>query len=621
MLMSETFFSVNDLVRRRLQTGLVVVGLALCVASTLFLLLSADRIGFHVLSMNENVLTPGFSRVFSNFIIFVGFLIFVVGAVIVAFMVFVMMAQRVRDIGLMKASGCPNDLVFGYFMNELVIVSFFSCLLGVAFGLVMDYASNRLLASSSLQPQSNVVNFWLALLLFTIYFLLSLTIGTKPILDAAKIEPSRAVSPTYFYGLSKESDFRGSTRAGFTFKIAVRSLFRRKSVTFRVILCLTVIFFLATVTIAGGIIADQTTRNWVERAVGKDPIMAGHRDICGRYQLLLSKFYQVNSIPDFNYTDAEYLISKDMLDQVSQIPHVTVDQRLIMEANIREVEGYTFDPKLGTKPIGDHREGKSLIVGVEPQKTFSNWIVDGELLRNEESREAMIGDSLAQKMFSSPLLQNLSCSGRVLKVVGVCLDPINNGNVTYIPLKTLQSITGINAPNLLLIRIDPSANRMQVLNTIRSEVDSLGSDFELKELNQELGRAVGFLGYIWSMIMFLPASVLVAATLCLIGYVVLSVDEQRQEFGILRAVGAKPKTIIRIVSIQNILVLLSAYAVGLCLGIIVTLLILVPEPVVTDRIIMEIAGWLLMVLATILVISLLPVLRFARKSILEMLKT
>jgi len=232
----------------------------------------------------------------------------------------------------------------------------------------------------------------------------------------------------------------------------------------------------------------------------------------------------------------------------------------------------------------------------------------------------MIGDSLAQKMFSSPLLQNLTCSGRVLKVVGVCLDPINNGNVTYIPLRTLQNITGISNPNILMVRINPSANRVQVLNTVKSELDALGSDSELKELNQELDRTAGFLGYIWSMIMFLPTSVLTAATLCLISYVVLSVDEQRQEFGILRAVGAKPRTIVRIVSIQNILVLLSSYAVGLCLGIIVTLLILIPEPVVTDRIIMEIAGWLLMVPATIFVVSLLPVVRFSRKPILEMLK-
>jgi ABC-type antimicrobial peptide transport system permease subunit len=101
---------------------------------------------------------------------------------------------------------------------------------------------------------------------------------------------------------------------------------------------------------------------------------------------------------------------------------------------------------------------------------------------------------------------------------------------------------------------------------------------------------------------------------------VLSVDEQRQEFGILRAIGMKPNAVVKIVSTQNFMILLSSYAVGLCLGIIATLLVLIPEPLVTDFTIMEIAGWLVVVYALIFVISLFPVLRFAGKPILEMMR-
>jgi ABC-type antimicrobial peptide transport system permease subunit len=618
--MSETFFAINDLMRRKLQTGTVVIGLALCVASTLFLLLLGDRIGFHILSVTESVLTPNFSKVFSNFLVFVGFLTFLISTVIIAFMVYVMMAQRIRDIGLMKAIGCPNDLVFGYFMNELVIVAFAGCLLGVFLGLAMDYVSTNLLSSTNSQSQSTVVNFWLALLAFVIYFVLSLIIGAKPVLDTAKVEPSKALSPAYIYGLAKESDFRGSARAGFTAKIAIRSLFRRKSATFRVILCLTVVFLLVTVAVAGGIIAEETTGNWAERAVGKDLILLGHRDMCDRYKLLLSRFYQSGESADFNYTDTKYLISDDLLNQMSLMSNVTIDQRLVLEGRIQEVEGYTVDPKLGTRPIGDNREGGSLIIGVDPQKTFGKWIVDGESLGNGESGEAMIGDLLAQKIFSAPLLEKLSYSGQTLKVVGVCLDPINNGNVVYIPLRTLQNAAEINKPNVLLVRIDPSGDRLQVLNAIRSKINASSPDFELNELNQELSKAVSFLGNVWSMIMLLPLSVLASASLCLIGYVVLSVDEQRQEFGILRAIGMKPNAVVKIVSTQNFMILLSSYAVGLCLGIIATLLVLIPEPLVTDLTVMEIAGWLVVVYALVFVISLFPVLRFAGKPILEMMR-
>jgi len=618
--MSETFFAINDLMRRKLQTGTVVIGLALCVASTLFLLLLGDRIGFHILSVTESVLTPNFSKVFSNFLVFVGFLTFLISTVIIVFMVYVMMAQRIRDIGLMKAIGCPNDLVFGYFMNELVIVAFAGCLLGVFLGLAMDYVSTNLLSSANSQPQSTVVNFWLALLAFLIYFVLSLIIGAKPILDTAKVQPAKALSPAYIYGLAKESDFRGSARAGFTAKIAIRSLFRRKSATFRVILCLTVVFLLVTVVVAGGIIAEETTGNWVERATGKGLMLFGHRDMCDRYQLLLTRFYRSGEIPDFNYTDTRYLIPDDLLNQISLTPNVTVDQRLVLEGRIQEVAGYTVDPKLGTRSIGDNREGGSLIIGVDPQKTFSKWVVDGKSLGNGESGEAMIGDLLAQKMFSAPLLEKLSYSGQTLKVVGVCLDPINNGNMVYIPLRTLQNVARINKPNVLLIRIDPSADRLHVLNAIKSKINASSPEFELNELDQELSKAVGFLDNVWSMIMLLPLSVLASASLCLIGYVVLSVDEQRQEFGILRAIGMKPNAVVKIVSTQNFVILLSSYAVGLCLGIIATLLVLIPEPLVTDLTIMEIAGWLVVVYALIFVISLFPVLRFAGKPILEMMR-
>src|SRR3990172_5142628 len=133
--MSETSFPVNDLLRRKLQTSLTVVSLTCSVASTLFLLLFSSRMGLGVISTAEATLTLGLSAVFSQFILFVGILIFVVGAVLTSFMVFLMMTQRTRDFGLIKAAGCPNDLVFGYYMTELLVLTAASCALGVVVGL------------------------------------------------------------------------------------------------------------------------------------------------------------------------------------------------------------------------------------------------------------------------------------------------------------------------------------------------------------------------------------------------------------------------------------------------------------------------------------------------------
>jgi len=617
--MSETFFPINDLLHRKLQTGLTVTSLTLCVALTVFLLLFAENIGFEISQVAEGKLTSGFSMIFSQFITFIGLLIVVTGAVIVSFMVFVMMSQRVKDIGLMRATGCPNDLIFGYFMTELLIVTFVSCFLGVVFGILADYTSISLFSFTGFQILQKPANFWLILLIFVLFFVLAVIFGVKPILDVTKVEPAKAISPTYRYGLSKEPGFRVISKSSFTTKIVLRSLFRRKSATIRIILCLATVFTLVTVAIAGGIIADQTTKSWVEKAIGRDIILIAHKNMSDQYKLLLSKFHGAKEDLQFNYTEQEYLVSESLLNQLKTISNIDVDARLVMEARVREVPGEIIDSETATIiSVGDNREGESLIVGVEPEKVLSEWFVEGEPLKESETLEALVGDSLAQKMFSKPLNQYIMVFDRIFNVTGVCMDPINNGNVTYVPLDVLQNVTGILKPNIVMVRVD-SVNRGEVLEQIRTTVDGVDSEFRVFELNEALEENVGFLGYVWSTLMFLPLFSLIAASLCLIGYVVLAIAEQSRELGVLRALGIKPKTVTKTVSEQSFIVLLSSFAAGVPIGIILTLLILVPEPVVTSYTILEIAGWLLVALVVMFVSSLYPAVKFARKPILEIM--
>ena len=619
--MSETSFPMNDLLRRKLQTSLIIISLTSCVASTLFLLLFSEKIGFGIFFMAEGKLTTGFSIIFSRFIIFTGLLIFIVGAAIMSFMVFVMMSQKVRDIGLMKAVGCPNDLVFGYFITELLVVTVTGCFLGVVLGILADFASTSLFSSFGFQISQKPINFWFVLLVFGLFFALALIFGAKPILDTTKVSPAKALSPSYHLGVSKESSFRVTSKSGLTMKLALRSLFRRKSATIRIIICLVAVFLLATVGIAGGIIADQTTKSWIEKAVGRDIVLVAHKDMCNQYKLLLSKFHESNAIPRIIYTDAKYSISEEILNRLSSMSTniSEIDQRLVLEMHVKELVGYIIEEY---EVVGDSREGDSLVIGVEPEKVLSDCFVEGEFLKEDQPWEAVIGDSLALGMFTEPLNQSIGLSGEDFagfSIVGVCLDPINNGNVTYVPLENLQDITGVSKPNVVLVRINPQVNRAAVLGYIQAEVKSLNSEFEVLDLNTVLDKNLSFLGYIWSAIMFLPLISLFSASLCLIAYVMLTITEQRQEFGVLRALGANPKTIVQIVSGQSLVVLLLSCATGIAFGIMVTLLILVPEPIVTSFTVAEISAWLLTALAATFILSLYPAIRFAKKPILEVI--
>jgi ABC-type antimicrobial peptide transport system permease subunit len=171
----------------------------------------------------------------------------------------------------------------------------------------------------------------------------------------------------------------------------------------------------------------------------------------------------------------------------------------------------------------------------------------------------------------------------------------------------------------LFVKLGPSANRAVSITQIKEEITRVNSDFTVFELDEVLQVNLDFLGSIWSTVMLLPLFSLTSAALCLIGYSMLGVEEQRQEFAILRAMGAKPKTVVAILAVQSIIVLFSSFAVGISLGVIITLMILIPHPIVTSFIIAEIAGWLFTALTIMLLLSLCPAIRFANKPILKIM--
>jgi putative ABC transport system permease protein len=118
----------------------------------------------------------------------------------------------------------------------------------------------------------------------------------------------------------------------------------------------------------------------------------------------------------------------------------------------------------------------------------------------------------------------------------------------------------------------------------------------------------------------IPLLTLVAGALCLVGYVALTINEQRQEFGILRAVGARSRTVLAIMSGQNIIISLSSFGAGVAVGLMLSLLLLIQQPVITVYGAMEIAVELLAILFAVFAFSLFPTVRFARKPVLEIIR-
>lgn len=616
--MSEISFPIKDLMRRKFQTGLTIIGLTICTATTVFLILFGENIGFEIAVVTGGRLTTGFSNVFSRFVFMISLLNILAGALVTFFLVYLSMSERVHDVGIMKAIGCLTSITFGYFITELSIIIFTSCIAGTVIGVLTYFACINVLNAVGFPLLQSPISLWTILLIFFIFVVVSHILGTQPIIRAIRVKAADALSPLYSFGTTSNVEFGkpSSSKLGLTFKMAYRALMRRSSATRRAIICLVAVLTLTTVTIAGGMIASQTTQSYVERAVIRDVVVVGHSDLSRRYVNLLSQFFEAKETEEIDYLNLRYGISESLVSELNVIPGVLkVDPRLVLEATVYEVKGVIIDPEEQGQYIlvGDDRSGKALVIGVQPNNVINEWLVSERFLNETDVYSAVIGDSLALEMFTNPQKQAVTVFEKNFEIAGVCLDPLNNGNVVYVPLNVLSTL--VDSPynyNLVFLKVNAS-RRSEVL----AEIEKMG--LAPMELNKVLERHLAFLSYVWSFVMFLPLFSLATAVLCLLSYMMLSVSGQQREFGMMRALGAKPKMVMKIVFMEALIITLISGAVGIFVGFFFTFEFLIPEPIISQFTLFSVIGLLLLALSLLCLFSLYPAVRVVKKSVASVL--
>jgi ABC-type antimicrobial peptide transport system, permease component len=533
-----------------------------------------------------------------------------------------MMAQRTRDFGLIKAAGCPNSLVGGYFMTELLTVTAVGCVLGTICGFIADFAAENVVFGGYY-----LGDWWYAPVVFVVFFVLALFFGLQPIFKAAKMTAAEALSPANYYGLVVTGKQKALSRSALTIRIASRSMVRRVSPIARVVVLLSVVFILLTVSVAGGVIAKDTTTSWVSRTENSNVVAVAYGGMGNQYEALLSKFTGTEVAGDFNYSSPSYAIPDGVEEKLAASPNVySVENRLVLYQTVKEVANNTA---LGGQYVtfGGQRTGTSLVIGVEPQYMSADFVSKGRSLNQNSIKEAVIGDSLAQTMYyrdekqgvnnADPLMESINANGMTFNVVGVCIDPINNGYVTYVPIEELMNATEAASPNLLLITLNDSTDHAAAVDNLRNTVKSIDSNLDVFDLKQPIDANNAFLGSTWQTIMFIPLLSVASAAICMVSYMMLSLDEQRQEFSVLRAVGAKHRLIVNIAAFESAIVLLGSFGVGLSFGVIITLMTLMANPIVTASTVATIVVWLLSALVIMFMLSLYPAVKLSKTGILQ----
>lgn len=576
-------FPMKELKRRRLQSALTVMSLAVCVSVATSLVLFGESLGVQITGFSAGGLSVGFSVIFSRFLFIVVLLSCIAGVSVVYFLMSQATSERTRDIGIMKAVGCLTDAVFKHFAAELLVLVMAGCLAGSLSGICLYFVSTGIMNCLGFNLSTSIFDPLMVLLIFSAFAAFSFVLGLRLTARAARIKPTDALAQTSDMTEARQSNLGASflLGRGLSVRIAFRTLNRRWSMTARSVMCLGVVMVLMTVIVVGGVVAEETMVSYVQRAVGANVVLVAKAEVAERYVSLLERFLQSNTSGSFDYLNAEYAIPSSALAEVQNVSGAAkVDPRLVMETTVKENQYIYPDPDNPGQyvVVGSQRQSSVIVMGVQADSLISDWLLVGEKLSDGNPNGVLMGESLAATCFADPFTQSFRAFGHEFQTVGVCLDTVNNGMVIYMSYEGLSSVVNSSGYNVFLVQISPTN-----LATTFNEIENIASRYGLVavDLNQTLNKQVSFASQIWASILSLALVSFLSAVTSLVGFLTLSVSGQQRDLGIMRALGAKPGTILRVVVLQTFILVLLGAVFGVPIGVAVVLTFLIPQPVVS----------------------------------------
>lgn len=216
------------------------------------------------------------------------------------------------------------------------------------------------------------------------------------------------------------------------------------------------------------------------------------------------------------------------------------------------------------------------------EKTIINegrYINDLDLHR--KLKVAVIGRLVKKDLFGEkPALgKRININGILYKVVGVFSDEVgdNEERIVYMPVTTAQRLYGnreyidqINIgynPKLSLSEAVLFGNRME--KELRSKLDihpddqSALSIHNLAEANQGINQ---FMLVLYFIVIFVGSGTLIAGIIGISNIMIFVIKERTKEFGIRKALGAQPASIIGMVIQESILITALSGYIGLSIG-------------------------------------------------------
>ena len=230
--------------------------------------------------------------------------------------------------------------------------------------------------------------------------------------------------------------------------------------------------------------------------------------------------------------------------------------------------------KLGSK------SGRSTLSGATDQaaQVFSATLGGGRSYNRSEvdasARVIDIGYTIKTSLFPSgdPVGQSISVNGQRFKVIGwyqqqggsLSGDQDNQG---YVPITTLQNLTGNNDIRIILIKVTDAAQ----IDLVRAQVKRLlapkyQDNVTVMSQDQTLGILSTVLGTLTYMLAGIAGISLLVGGIGIMNIMLVSVSERTREIGIRKAVGARTWDILSQFVIEAMMLSVTGGVIGILLG-------------------------------------------------------
>ena len=594
-------FVLKDIYRSRRVTFPLLYIMSLMLALTTFivnLFNSISRQTF-VSMLNNNFasfenpyyLSGAIDHVFSQFNNLFFVIILILNFIIVVTSSVSLILSKKEDISSMKALGCIPQKLYSYYLLEALVLFTFSFLIGYILGVIsfLSFSLYINLLGFPLVPQ---VNFFIHLIIFFfdllgVYFITGAIlrkVGQKSIIKLfSKDIPYNLV-------LSKPKRFIKSRY--FALKIAINNLKRRRRDYRRYTIIFSTIILIIFTLSTGNLMLNHYTRDWIHKSQNDNIIVVGHKNVINNY----SKMYEMFSNPnicvtkeDKQFTNPNFLFNISDLSGIENYNAIEkIDYRLIDFCDVEELNGYynNYDSTKDSGPyppppsgyysiIGQQRKGCFPFMGIDSEQLIQDFEIQGRFFNENDAFDNItIGDGLAYNFFDYAYAQSIRFTNlhHSFHISGILIDSFYSGHAGYLDRSTFQEMCNLTGDQINIACLKTSKDQFNQSFLSNFIKENLGESFSFISLNNVFEKNLDFLASLNSYSIFTLIVLYIIAIILIYIYQKSSLSQKLTDYAIMRAIGAKFKTIKNILFWEFFLILVISIAVSFALGLILTIL-------------------------------------------------